>query len=217
MAARLTSVEEFLRVFQDFTTNLREKLLTPWERALRLRRLVLLRRNAAYVPLSRAERAAIRDGELAAALERLTASIHESVEAHRQRGQAFETALAKWRAWCAGHAWVESVRQLEIEAIHQRQDVQDRCAKWDEGWSEALDHLRHYLDQITHVLHGYETLLLSRTAQEEVSVRLTRAQREGLDMQAADRAARWLEVNWPRPSDRVEAVFALWELGVSVP
>jgi serine/threonine protein kinase len=216
LATRLKSVEEFLRTFQDFETNLREKLLTPWDRALRMRRLIVFRRNAAHVPLSRSERAAIRDGDLATALEGLTTTIQESAEAHRQRGQAFDAALAKWRTWCAGHAWVESFRQLEIEAIRQRQVVQDRCAKWDEGWSEAVDNLRQHLNQITNVLDGYEPLLLSRTAPEEVSVRLRRTQRDALDMRAAVRAARWLEENWPRPSDCVEAVFALWQLGVSV-
>jgi serine/threonine protein kinase len=215
LAARLVVVEEFLRTLKEFITNLKEKLLTPWDRALRTRRMVLFRRNVARVPLSRSERAAIRDGELAAALEGLTAAVQQSVEAHRQRGLAFDASLAKWRTWCAGHAWVESVRQLEIEAGRQRRDLQDRCATWDEGWSEATDNLHRFLNQITSVLHGYEPLLSSAKTPEEVSVRLTRAQRESLDLQSADQVARWFKENWPRPSDRVEAVFALWELGVT--
>lgn len=217
LAERLTSVEEFLHTFKEFMTNLREKLLTPWDRALRARRFVFFRRTAAHVPLSRSERAAIRDGDLAAALDGLTATIQASIDADHRRGQSFDASLAKWRAWCAGHAWVESVRQLEIEAIRQRQDVQDRSTMWDDGWAEAAGDLRHYLQQLASVLRGYEPLLLSRTRSDEVTVRLTRAQREALDLQAADRAVRWLSVNWPRPSDRVEAVFALWELGVTVP
>ena len=177
-----------MRTFEDFTTNLKEKLLTPWDRALRTHRLVLFRRNVAHVPLSRSERAAIRDGKLAAALDSLTTIVQQCIEAHRQRGQAFDASLAKWRTWCAGQTWLESVRRLEAEAIRQRQHVQDRCATWDEGWSEALDNLRQYLVRITSVLHGYE-LLLSSPTPEEVTVRLTRAQREALDLQAADRVA----------------------------
>jgi len=215
LATRLDGVEAFLRTFEDFTTNLKEKLLTPWDRALRTRRLVLFRRNVARVPLSRSERAAIRDGKLAAALDSLTTIVQQCIEAHRQRGQAFDASLAKWRTWCAGHTWLESVRRLEAEAIRQRQDVQVRCATWDEGWSEALDNLRQYLDRIRSVLHGYE-LLLSSPTPEEVTVRLTRAQREALDLQAADRVALWIKENWPRPSEQIEAVFALRELGVTV-
>jgi hypothetical protein len=216
LAARLECVEGFLRTFGDFMSNLREKLLTPWDRALRTRRFVLFRRNVTHVPLSRPERSAIRDGDLVAALDDLTATVQQSVEAHCQRALAFDNSLAKWRSWCSGHAWVESVRQLETEAARQRQDVQERCVNWDEGWSEAAHHLRQCLNQITTILMAYEPLLLSRAAPEEFSVRLTRAQRDALDLRAADRAAGWLKENWPRPSDRVEAVFALWQLGVTV-
>jgi hypothetical protein len=216
LAARLEHVEGFLRTFDDFMRNLKEKLLTPLDRALRTRRLVLFRRHVAHVPLSRPERAAIRDRELASALEELTATIQHSVEAHCQRSQAFDNALAMWRTWCSGYDWVESVLQLEVEAVRQRQDMQERCAHWDESWSEAARTLRQFLDQIASVLHAYEPLLLSRAVSEEISVRLTRAQREALDLQAADRAADWLKASWPRPSDRVEAVVALWELGVTL-
>jgi len=217
LAARLECMERFLRIFSDFTSGLKEKLLTPWARALRTRRFVVFRRNVAHVPLSRSERAAIRDGEGATALDNLTAAVQQSMEVHDQRTLAFDNALAKWRSWCSGHAWVESVRQLEVEATRQRQDVQERCARWDEGWSEAARALRQYLNQITSILMAYEPLLLSRAAPEEFSVRLTRARREALDLRAADRAAGWLQENWPRPSDRVEAVFALWQLGVTMP
>jgi hypothetical protein len=48
-----------------------------------------------------------------------------------------------------------------------------------------------------------------------VAVRLTRAQREALDLPAAAEAMAWLERNWPAPGEKVEAVFALWELGLS--
>jgi serine/threonine protein kinase len=216
LAARLERLEAFLRSFDEFMRNMKEKLLTPWDRALRARRFVLFRRNAVHIPLSRPERAAICDRELAAALEGLSATIQETIEGHGQRSEAFDNALALWRTWCSGHAWLESVQQLETEAIRQRQELQNRCHQWDEGWSKAAGDLRQCLYRIASVLQAYEPLHLSRTAPEEVSARLTRAQREALDLQAADQAASWLKESWPRPSDRVEAVFALWELGVTL-
>src|SRR5262249_8423916 len=68
LAARLKCLGTFLQAFQSLLSGLREKLLTPWDRALRIRRFVFFHRKAAYVPLSRTERAAIHDAEFAAAL-----------------------------------------------------------------------------------------------------------------------------------------------------
>ena len=47
--------------FLWFVGALRDRLLTPWGRALRARHFLFFRRNAAYVSLSRAERATIRN------------------------------------------------------------------------------------------------------------------------------------------------------------
>jgi hypothetical protein len=58
--------------------------------------------------------------------------------------------------------------------------------------------------------------LLADPVPEEVSVRLTRAEREALDQWGAEESVVWLEQHWPAPSERVEAIFALWELGLPV-
>jgi hypothetical protein len=52
---------------------------------------------------------------------------------------------------------------------------------------------------------------------DEVMVRLTRSQREALDLQAVEETAGWVGENWPAPGERVETVFALGELGVTEP
>jgi hypothetical protein len=44
-----------------------------------------------------------------------------------------------------------------------------------------------------------------------------RTRPESLDLPAAEEVAAWLGDNWPPSGDRVEAVAALWELGVTVP
>jgi hypothetical protein len=56
---------------------------------------------------------------------------------------------------------------------------------------------------------------LADSAPEELSARLTRGQREALDLQDAEEAVAWLRRNWPMPSDNVEALFALWEMGLT--
>jgi hypothetical protein len=45
-------------------------------------------------------------------------------------------------------------------------------------------------------------------------VSLTRGQREAIDLKGAQEATGWLRRNWPAPGAQVEALFALWELGV---
>jgi hypothetical protein len=40
-------------------------------------------------------------------------------------------------------------------------------------------------------------------------------QRETMEPTIYGEAVLWLERNWPAPSEKVEAVFALWELGLA--
>jgi serine/threonine protein kinase len=214
LAARLECGEWFVRLFQEFLGGLQDKLLTPWDRALRARRLLFFRRKAARVPLSRPERSAIRDGEMGPALERLAAAVRQGAEAQQQRARDFESSLAQWRTWCSGHPWLESVALLEADSLQQRQDVEAACGLWDGRWSEAIDRLSQCLTRVTALLRAYDPLLTGGPTPEEVTVRLTRAQREGLDLRAAEGAANWLRPNWPAPGDKVEAVFALRELGL---
>jgi hypothetical protein len=116
-----------------------------------------------------------------------------------------------------GVSWLTAVDQLEAEALRQRQDVESRCDAWDLGWGEAAGRLRACLGRIDAILHAFDTLLAAKTAPDEVTVRLSRAQREALDLRAAEEAAGWLRENWPAPGERAEAVFALWDLGVTAP
>ena len=76
--------------------------------------------------------------------------------------------------------------------------------------------LGEWMGQIRTILRCYDASLKGSTAPEEVAVRLSRTQREGIDLRAVLAAAAWLEEHWPAPSERIEAVFALWELGLSV-
>jgi hypothetical protein len=216
LATRLASLPPLLTVLQDFLRILRDRLLTPWDRALRPRYLLFFRRQAAHVPLSRAERAAIHDEDVSVALEKLASAIRQSSERRAQQGRAFEQALGQWRNWCSGHAWLDAVVHLEAEAIRQRCEVEARSDAWDRAWSEAAWHLRQCVTRITQLLHAYEPLQAAQGVPDEVSVRLTRAQREGLDIRTAETAVAWLEQHWPPPSDVVESILALWELGVSI-
>jgi hypothetical protein len=86
-------------------------------------------------------------------------------------------------------------------------------APWDGHWARAADRLRTFSSRVSAVVAPYDPLLASRPAVEEISVRLTRAQRESLDLAVADEAVGWIGDNWPPPGEKVEAVFALWELG----
>jgi hypothetical protein len=213
LAARLECAAEFARRFRDFATALGDKLLTPWDRALRARRFLFFRRQAAAVPLNRAERSAIPDAEAAAALDRLAGAVREGVAARRRRAEDFEAALSAWRGWCAGRVWLDSVTQLEADALRQRREAEAACGSWDQGWSGAEGRLRGCLARVREILHTYDTLLAAGAAPKEVTARLTRARREALGLEAAEEAVAWLEHNWPAPGDGVEAVFALWGLG----
>src|SRR5262249_11478402 len=96
LATRLQRVQPFLQLFQQFLGILREKLLTPWDRALRPRHLLIFRRQAAQVHLSHTERAAIRDEEVSVALEGLASAVRHSSEKRVKRVRAFENAVAQW-------------------------------------------------------------------------------------------------------------------------
>jgi hypothetical protein len=216
LAERLECGPRFVECFGDFVQSLREKLLRPWDRALRGRHLLLFRRGAVRLPLSRAERSAIRNKDVGAALERLSAVVEQGVAARGQRGADFDGALARWRTWFAGRSWLEALERLEADALRQRRQLETDYDVWDRGWSQAADRLRDWLTKIDSLLKSYEPLMLAGTAPEEVSVRLTRPQREELDASGAEEAVAWLQGNWPSPSETVEAVFALWELGLEV-
>jgi hypothetical protein len=62
----------------------------------------------------------------------------------------------------------------------------------------------------------YDPLLAAAATPKEVTARLTRAQREALDPEAAGEAVTWLRQNWPAPAELVEARFALWELEIGM-
>ena len=74
---------------------------------------------------------------------------------------------------------------------------------------------KELLARVNALLRPYDPLRSARAAPEEVSARLTRAQREALGLQAAEEAITWLQGSWPPPGDTVEALFALWELGLA--
>ena len=87
------------------------------------------------------------------------------------------------------------------------------CGSWDRGWSRAADRLRECLSQVQSILRAYDPLLATSATPKEVTARLTRAQRETLELEMAEEAVAWVEQNWPSPAERVEARFALWEIG----
>jgi hypothetical protein len=217
LAERLQCGPRFIETYQTFLHALRDNLLRPWDRALRGRRLLLFRRQSVRVPLSRAERSAIRNDELAAALEQLSAGVQEGALARGRRAADFEGALARWRASFAGHSWLDALERLEADSLRQRRDLEAACATWNQGWSRAIGRLRQWLAKTNALLSHYEPLLSANPAPEEVSVRLTRAEREALDLNGAAEAIVWLHWNWPAPSEKVEACFALWELGLAAP
>jgi hypothetical protein len=213
LAVRLECAAEFVGQFRDFVTTLGDELLTPWDRALQGRRFLFFRRRAAAVPLNRAERMAIRDAEIMAALERLASAVQESVAVRQQRARDFEQALFGWRSWCAGRAWLDAVTRVEADALRQQQEVEAACGDWDRGWSRAVDRLQEGLARVQGILRPYDPLRTTGAARQEVTARLTRVQRAALDLEAAEEAVAWLEQHWPGPGEKVEARFALWELG----
>ncbi|HZV05668.1 MAG TPA: hypothetical protein VE999_11350 [Gemmataceae bacterium] len=215
LAERLECGPRLVACFQTFVHTLKDKLLRPWDRALRGRRLFLFRRKSVRVPLSRAERSAIRSDELGDALERLEAAVRDGVTARRRRAADFEGALARWRASFAGRSWLDALARLESDALGQRQDLEAASDAWDRCWTEAVDRLRDWLAKTNAVLSNYEQLLSANPFVEEVSARLTRVQRETLEPAVCGEAVLWLERNWPAPSEKVESAFALLELGLA--
>jgi serine/threonine protein kinase len=215
LAERLECGPRFVESFREFLRALRDKLLIPWDRALRGRHFFFFRRRAAHVPLSPAERAAIPNADIGASLEGLSAAVRKGAAARLQRATDFESALARWRAWHSGHSWLAALAQLEDDALRQRQELEACYGTWDQGWSRSVRCLRDFLDQINTLLRPYEPLLSTETAPEELSARLTRAQMEALGLQAAEDSICWLHRHWPAPGEKVEAVFALWELGLN--
>jgi Protein kinase domain len=217
LASRLERGGWFLKVFDEFQSAVRERLLTPWGRALRIKQFLVFRRNAVHVSLSRGERAVIRNAEIADALERLAEAVRQGLAVRQERARDFARAQTRWRTLRVGGLWLAAVDQLEAEALRQRQNVESRCASWDQGWRDAIGRLRVCLGRLDALLRAFDSSFTARAAPDEVTIRLTRAQREALDAQAAEEAADWLRENWPAPGDRVEAVFALWELGGTAP
>jgi hypothetical protein len=215
LAERLECGPRFVAFFRVFLQALRDKLLTPWDRTLRGRQFLLFRRHTVRLPLNPAERLAIRNEEVGGSLERLADAVRKGGSVRRQRAADFESALARWRAWCSGPSWLAGLARLEAEALRQRRELEASFDAWDQGWARAVSHLRSSLAKINTLLQPYDPLLSANPAPEEVSARLTRVQREALDLKGAEEAIAWLERNWPAPSEKVEATFALWELGLT--
>jgi hypothetical protein len=217
LASRLECASRFLDTFEDFLRAAGERLLTPWRRALRTRQFLFFRRNAVPVSLSRAERSAIRSEAVFEAVDLLQESARQGAAARQRRECDFARSLAHWRSWRAGGAWLAAADQLEAEALRQQRDVEAQSASWLQGWADAAGALRNYLTRFDAILRVFDALFGAKGAHDEVTAKLTRAQREGLQVEAAEGAAGWLRENWPAPAERLEAAFALWELDLTGP
>jgi hypothetical protein len=86
--------------------------------------------------------------------------------------------------------------------------VEAALTVWEQGWCDAARRLRKFLDRLSAVLERFGRVTPDG---EEATAQLTRTQREGLRVEAAEDALAWIEGNWPAPGERVEATFALWE------
>jgi serine/threonine protein kinase len=214
LVERLEAGPTFLARLEEFLPTLKDRLLTPWGRALKTKVLFFFRRHVVHLPLNHTERSAIRDAEMESVLQGLETAVQQGMAAGQQRARDFSAALEEWRSRYASPSWLDGLVRLEADALYQRQQVEECCAVWLQGWESALRQLRACLRQIRAVLGRYDPLLSGGVLSEEVTLRLTRAQREAIDLRAAEAAALWLQRNWPAPSERVEALFALWELGV---
>jgi serine/threonine protein kinase len=214
LVERLEAGPTFLARLEEFLPILKDRFLTPWDRALRTKVLFIFRRNVAHLPLNHTERSAIRDAETESVLQALERAVQQGMAVGQQRARDFAGALEEWRVRYASPSWLDGLLRLEADAIDQRQQLEACCAEWLQGWELALRQLRDCLTQIRSVLGRYNPLLSGDALSEEVTLRLPRAQREAIDLRAAEAAALWLQGNWPAPSERVEALFALWELGV---
>jgi hypothetical protein len=217
LASRLGRGDLFLDAFGGFLRAAGERLLTPWRRALRTRQFLFFRRRAVPVTLSRAERAAIRDDAMADALARLVEAFQQGLAVRKRREVEFTTTLAQWRTWRAGGAWLAAVEQLEAQALQQWQEIESQNALWVQGWTDAVGRIRIYLGRLEAVLRVFDSLFRAKGAPDEITTRLTRSQREGLESRTVEEAVGWLRENWPAPSERVEAVFALRESGLTSP
>jgi hypothetical protein len=215
LTSRLEYGSNFVKRFHHFLAALEEKLLTPWDRALRQRHFWVFQRRAVRIPLNRGERSAIPD--MSAAMEHLVATVERAASACRQRREDFDHALMQWRTWCAGRSWLSALACLEPEALQQRAALEGASDLWSQRWSNIANGLQQFLIRISGVLSLYDPLLAGQEAPAEMMILLTRAQREGLDVAAAREALAWLSENWPPPSDRVEAAMALWELDSGSP
>src|SRR5262249_33055205 len=115
-----------------------------------------------------------------------------------------------------GRSWLDTLDRLEADALGQRQELEAASDAWDQAWSRAAHRLHTWLTRLDAILDNYAALLSAEPVPEEVSVRLTRAQREALDLGGAEEAVAWLHRSWPPPSEAVEALFALWDWGLEV-
>jgi serine/threonine protein kinase len=215
LAERLKCGPQFVDSLRQFLSSLRDKLLVPWDRGLRGRRFFLFRRHATRVPLNPRELLAIRSEEIGSDLHRLEAAVRKGSASRQRRAADWESALTRWRAWHAGRAWLGALGQLETEALQQREALEARFAEWDQQWLGVLDGLQNFLAQVNDLLHAYEPLRSPQPTVDELSIRLTRSQRERLDLRIAEESLTWLQQNWPAPNEKMEAVFALWELGTA--
>ena len=214
LVERLEAGPMFLARFHEFLPTLKDRFLTPWDRALKTKLLFFFRRDVVHLPLNHTERSAIRDAEIASVLHGLETSVQQGVAVAQERARGFSAALEEWRSRYASHSWLAGLTRLEADVVHQRRQIEECCAVWLQDWGVAFGQLRDCLTQIRAVLGRYDQLLSGGVRSEEVALRLTRAQRGAIDLRAAESAALWLKGNWPAPSERVEALFALWELGV---
>src|SRR5205814_894433 len=107
LAERLDHGSRFAELLEHYLVTLKDRLVTSWDRALKVKRLFFFRRHAARLPLSRVERLAIHDAQMHKALQVLREVVERSQNARRQRAQDFEWALGKWRTWCAGRSWLD--------------------------------------------------------------------------------------------------------------
>jgi hypothetical protein len=142
-------------------------------------------------------------------------AVRDGVTSRRRRAADFEGALARWRASFAGRSWLDALARLESDALGQWRDLEAASDAWDQEWSEAIDRLRNWLAETSSVLSNYEQLLSTKPFVDEVNARLTRTQRENMDPAIGGEAVLWLERSWPAPSEKVEAAFALLELGLA--
>jgi hypothetical protein len=212
LAERLTWGKQFARVFRQFLASLCEKFLLPWDRALRVKQFFVFKRQRAAVSLTRGERRAVCDADAVTALQQLVEKIQQGARVHEQRRHDFQSTLARWRTWCAGRSWLEALSHLEADAIRQHEEIEAASNRWEQEWTTAVSGLRRCLEEIQLILRPYAPLLTAEATLEEITASLSRLQREGLKLRATEPGLRWLEENWPTVADRVEAVFALWEI-----